>query len=181
MPSSADDTVLADAYAAHAAEVYRVIFAIVTNRPMAEDLTQDTYIKAQRSLSRFDRRLPIRPWLLTIAIRTALDFERRERLQRMFRRRNHGATDAASHSEAIDLRIDTDAALRLLEPKQRAVVVARHYADMTYEEIGSALGLTASNVGVILHRSHAQLRATLTRQEPAQSGTRDPDGSRRNI
>jgi RNA polymerase sigma-70 factor, ECF subfamily len=177
VPKRAEEDVLTVAYAAHAAEVYRVIFAIVTNRSAAEDLTQDTYLKAQQGLHRFDSGRPIRPWLLTIAIRTALDFERRESVRRMFWRRSHGTILSDSHADAIDILIDTDSALRLLEPKQRAVVVARHYVDLSYEEIGAALGLTPGNVGVILHRSHARLRAMLSRTEAQVSG-RDPSVSR---
>lgn len=160
MATRADDVLIADAYVAHAAEVYRVIRGIVANRTAAEDLTHDTFLKAQQNLSRFDRKRPVRPWLLTIAIRTALDYERRERIKRVVLRREE-RTFQMSDSEAIDRRIDMGAALSLLEPKQRAVVVARHYADMDYKEIGAALGITANNVGVILHRSHLRLRESL--------------------
>jgi RNA polymerase sigma-70 factor (ECF subfamily) len=172
----ADDTVLAAAYAEHAAEVYRVIYAVVTNRSAAEDLTHDTYVKAQENLVRFDRSRPIRPWLLTIALRTALDYERRERLRRVLMRRNSAATQADSHSAAVDLRLDTDAALRALEPKQRAIVVARHYCDLSYEQIAQLLSTTPQNVGVVLHRSIAQLRTALSRLD-VDEGSRGTRGA----
>ena len=156
---------LARLYADYSADVFRVIWGVVSNRAAAEDLTHETFLKAQQNLSRLDAERPVRPWLLTIAVRTALDSERREKRARLFWRREGSTPEIPSSTGTVDSRLDTDAALRQLDPKQRAVVVARYYADMTYDEIGRSLGISPTNVGVILHRAHARLRELMGPRE----------------
>jgi RNA polymerase sigma-70 factor (ECF subfamily) len=160
-----DMDALADAYVVHAAEVYRVVRAIVGNEASAEDVTHEAFIKAHRNLHRYDRDRPIRPWLITIAVRLALDNVRRERIRHLIthaaRPRDYGRLQI----ESIDTRIDTDAALRMLAPRERAVVVARHYVGMSYQEIAEMLATSPGNVGTLLHRAHARLRRVLASDE----------------
>lgn len=165
-----DVAVLEDAYSASAPDIYRVVRAIVGDPRTAEDVTQETFIKAQQALDRYDRTRPIRPWLTTIAIHLAVDHQRRERLRHVIERGLRASGLRRSHAELVDLRIDLDAALRGLTPRERAVVVSRYYAGLSYQEIATALAISPENVGTTLHRAHAHLRLVLT---PTASGEGD--------
>lgn len=80
VPSAAG--VLEAAYRVHAAEIYRVVRAIVGNTATAEDITQDAFVRAYNNLHTYDASLPIKPWLVAIAVRIALDRVRRDRILR---------------------------------------------------------------------------------------------------
>lgn len=67
---------LAELYSAHHACVYRYVRSRVRNETEAEDLTQDTFVQAIRSVSRFEQRSSLRCWLLGIARHTCLHFYR---------------------------------------------------------------------------------------------------------
>ena len=162
---------LGDAYSLHAAEVYRVIRAIVGNQASSEDLTHEAFIKAHQNLHRYDRSRPIRPWLITIAVRLALDHLRRERVRHFITLAAGPRELAPSQLRSIDTRMDIDAALRALAPKERAVVVARHYVGMSYREIGEMLATSPGNAGTLLYRAHARLRIILASDEPPSTKT----------
>lgn len=158
-----DADLLEAAYTMHAAEVYRVVRAIVGSAATAEDVTHDAFIKAHHNLHRYDSSLPIRPWLITIAVRIALDRLRRDRLRKLMVLETQ-AVLAPSKVDSVDLRIDADRALQTLSPRDRAAVVARHYIGMSYREIALMLGTSEGNVGTLLYRAHARLRHVLSQE-----------------
>jgi RNA polymerase sigma factor (sigma-70 family) len=171
LPLDANMDTIEDAYALYAAEVYRVVRAIVGDAQTAEDVTHDAFIKALKNLHRLDGHRPIRPWLLTIAMRLALDHRRRERLWHLLRRSSRIGDSEPEFRGAIDTRFDVDDALRTLSPKERAVVVARHYLGMSYQEIAETLAISPSNVGTMLHRAHARLRTILILRDASSEST----------
>lgn len=160
VPSAAG--VLEAAYRVHAAEIYRVVRAIVGNAATAEDITQDAFVRAYKKLHTYDASLPIKPWLVAIAVRIALDRVRRDRILRLLSLGASSGSSRAAEPESSELRIDMADALEVLTARERAVVVARHYVGMSYREIATALHITEGNTGVILHRAHLKLRAELS-------------------
>jgi RNA polymerase sigma factor (sigma-70 family) len=102
-------------------------------RERADDLFQDTFLRALRAYERLEHGEHLRAWVLTIAARLVIDGARRERPQ--------GELLAEPASE--DLRPAYEELAPLtdgLPPKERAAVVLRYGYDLGYEEIGDALG-----------------------------------------
>ncbi|MCK9588361.1 MAG: sigma-70 family RNA polymerase sigma factor [Terrimicrobiaceae bacterium] len=146
----------------HRSRIYALIFQILRNQEDALDLTQDTFIRAWRSLRKFDGRHPLGTWLHRIATNAAIDLIRR-RQARPQCELNDGAmsVDPASRTtpsapavpgESIDrqdLRAILDRALASLSPEHRAVVVLREVEELSYEEIAER---TKTSMGTVMSR-----------------------------
>lgn len=145
---------LAELYAVHWPRAHRAAYLVVHDAGAAEDIAQDAFLAAVDALDRFDRRRPFGPWLHRIVINRAIDWGRREALQR-----NSGDPDhepAAAPPEQLSGELMP--ALARLAPEQRAVVVLRHLLEYTPGEIARMLELPRGTVNSRLRRGLDQLR-----------------------
>lgn len=155
----------------------RVALRLTGNPADAEDLVQDTLLRAYRAIDRFDGRHP-RAWLLTIL--------RNANINRVRRRRPDLLDDEelwsvpSSHpegqpQEALAALPDPRlvAALRQLSRKHREVVALVDVDGLTYQEAADLLGIPIGTVMSRLHRARARLRKLLEEQ-----GVLGPEGLR---
>ena len=131
------------------------------DRASAEDLTSTTFEKAWRARDRYRReRAAVGTWLLAIARRAAIDQLRR--LRREVPLEDEPAP-AAETPETAALRSDERRRLRALlaglSPRERELTAHKYGAGATNRAIAALTGLGESNVGTILHRTIAALRA----------------------
>ena len=102
-------------------------------RDRADDLFQETFLRALRAYGRLEHGEHLRAWVLTIATNAVVDAARRERPTAELAVEPAGEDERPSIEELAPL---TDG----LPPKERAAVVLRYGYDLDYEEIGAALG-----------------------------------------
>ena len=156
------------AYRDHADDVYRVALAILRDPDAAVDITHDTFARAFDRWEQYDSARPLRAWLHGIVSHAALDALRRRRV------RTHALQTIGRVQETeVAGRLDGDPAQRVvdgdaidgaladLRPDARAALVLRHYYGYDYAEIARLLRTNPGNVGSILSRAHATLRARL--------------------
>src|SRR5439155_19721199 len=120
-------------------------------RALAEDLAQETFVKAFRSLAAFDTTRPFSSWLFRIAHNTAIDTMRRSRPPPASIDATHIASAAGSHEpvtppvpdpvERLELGRALQAALAELRSDQRAAIVLRYESGLSFDEIGTILGV----------------------------------------
>lgn len=169
--AAGDERALADLYDAHAAAVYSLALRITRNPADAQDVTQDVFVQAWRSASRFDAsRGNLAAWLLMMARTRALDRLRRER------RRPADLTGpddfdripdalpgvdlvAATKQEADRAR----AALASLPAEQREVVELAYFEGLTHSEIAARTSQPLGTVKTRIRSAMQELRATLQR------------------
>jgi RNA polymerase sigma factor (sigma-70 family) len=156
----------------HGARVYRLAYRLTGNRPDAEDLTQDVFVRVFRSLHRFQPGT-FEGWLHRITTNLFLDGARRRQKIRF-----DGLADGSaerlpsawpSPSEQLadaDLDHDVAAALAALAPEFRAAVVLCDIEGLSYEEISAVLDVKIGTVRSRIHRGRAQLRAALDHRRP---------------
>ena len=146
--------------------VYGVAFRIVRRHDLADDVVQETFIRAYESLGRFDVVRPFAPWVATIAANLALNHVRSPRFREEPLPEAHGETPADAPSPLAGL-LDQEAESRLktamdaLPPEQRAVFVLRAEEDLSYREIADSLGLSIGTVMSRLSRAREKLRGAL--------------------
>src|SRR5918911_1025007 len=128
----------------HQAVVFRVA-ARITGPEDAEDVTQDTFLRAFHRLRRFRGEAPFRAWLLQIAHNTALNAQARHRPEPRERR------------ERLELKV------RQLGSSHRIVVVLRDIEGLSYEEIAEVTGSPIGSVKGRLHRGRRELIDILRR------------------
>lgn len=157
------------AYSTYADDVYRLAYAILHDRDDAADATQETFVRAFQRWDRYDPDRPLRPWLHTIVSRGALDQLRRRRVRWLaipsLAQRSGGSSEGAytgrDPGATVPRRQAIEEALEGLQPVARAAVVLRHRYGYDYAEIAGFLGISVSNVGALLTRARARLRAEL--------------------
>src|SRR3954468_21726802 len=147
-------------YRRHWPWAHRAAYLVVHDAGAAEDIAQEAFLAAIRSLDRFDRSKPFGPWLNRIVVNRAIDWVR----ARALRRETGGEldTDALAAQAAPDTgsAVYSDevvTALRKLSPEHRAVVVLRYLLDYTPGEIAKTLGIPRGTVNSRLRRALDQL------------------------
>jgi RNA polymerase sigma-70 factor (ECF subfamily) len=145
----------------HGKALFRSAVSLAPTRSDAEDLVQETFASAYKSLPAFDGRSSVRTWLTRILIRRAADAWRAGR-----NRRQNVTLDAVEPATAkrtsVDQRLDLAAVLERLEPSHREVIVLREMQGLSYSEIAEHLNVPQGTVESRLHRARAELRRRLT-------------------
>jgi RNA polymerase sigma-70 factor (ECF subfamily) len=147
-------------YRSHWRPAYRAAYLIVRDQAAAEDIAQEAFLSALRSLNRFDRRRPFAPWLHRIVVNRAIDWSRARAL-----RREVGEADALAEPREEPGSHDVADALGGLSAEHRAVVVLRHLLGYTPGEIAKLLDLPRGTVNSRLRRALDQLGDTLREDE----------------
>jgi len=162
------------AYREHADDVYRVAFAILRDTEAAVDATHDTFARAFERWDQYDSNRSLRAWLHGIVSHAALDDLRRRRVRRLAATAvgqigpvGSGGAWTADPSVGVADRDLVEEVLADLKPDVRAALVLRHYYGYDYAEIAGFLKTNPGNVGSILSRAHAALRARLTAERTA--------------
>lgn len=160
--------------------LYRVALSLTHHHADAEDLVQDTLVRAYRSIDRFDGRHP-RAWLYTILRNTNINRQRRRRPELLHDPDTTLARVAATESAGgnvedgvMDRTFDSvvDASLQDLSPKYRQVVELVDIDGLTYEEAADTLGVPVGTVMSRLHRARRRMREQLAEAGIAPRRTR---------
>ncbi len=153
--------------------VFNLVARMVHDPTLAEDLAQDTFLKAFTHLASFDAAFKFSNWILKIAHNTAIDCLRRGRPAATVLDEEDPASglDSLKSStpgpqalaERHELAEALDSAIDGLRPGYREVVVLRYQEDLDYDEIAEVLDLPVGTVKSYLHRARAEL-ASLMKQ-----------------
>src|SRR5882724_4280204 len=123
-----DEAELERLFRAHWPRAYRAAYLVVHDAAAAEDIAQEAFLTIVRTLDRFDRSRPFRPWLHRIVVNRAIDHARARKLRGEL---VGDAPELAAREDEAPLDTRLLAALATLEPEQRAVVVLRHLLEYT--------------------------------------------------
>lgn len=146
-------------YRSHAQTVYKFLLAQCRDPDLAEELTQETFYQAVRSIHRFDGSCKLSVWLCQIAKHLWYRHLRKHRRESGLETASEGA--APSAEDGLMEREGRLALLRLihrLPELQREVVYLRAFGGLSFREIGDVLGKTEAWARVTFYRSKEKLR-----------------------
>jgi RNA polymerase sigma-70 factor (ECF subfamily) len=136
----------------------RDAYLVCQDQAGAEDVAQEAFLSAVRTLERFDRRRPFKPWLHRIVVNRAIDWTR----MRAARRETTVASlPDCAESPPAECESDVLAALTELDVDHRAVIVLRYLHDLSPGEIAAALGVPRGTVNSRLRRGLDRLALRL--------------------
>jgi RNA polymerase sigma-70 factor (ECF subfamily) len=145
--------------------LFGLCMRMLGHRQDAEDVLQETFLRAIRAIRGFDDRKSLRPWLLGIAAnrcRTAL--ARRKRLPVNAFLDEAPSDNPPPNLVLLDLSTEIDRALSRLRPEYREVFLLFHQRGLPYEQIGESLGRPIGTIKTWLHRARAELAGELERR-----------------
>ena len=154
----------------HTRSVFRLGFRLTGNQHDAEDIVQETFLRAYRQLNRYDARASFHTWIYRIASNYALDLLRGRK--RMEQRKDETqapivetvptedpAADRLVYSTQVRLRLSS--AMDELSEQERTAFVLRHYEGLSIDQIGESLGLAESATKNSIFRAVQKLRRAL--------------------
>ena len=149
--------------------VISLIVRMIGDRAQAEDLAQETFVKAFRNLKSFDSTRRLSSWLFRIAHNTTLDALRRlkpevvqlESLPEGDPHRDPAAPPAPDPLEQAALGAALNRALLSLRPGYRAAIALRYDQQLPFDEIGQILGVPEVTARTYVHRARKELARSL--------------------
>ena len=152
-----DEHAFRSLYRLHADELYRFALWLAGGaEETAEEIVQETWIRAVRALARFEGRSSLKTWLCGIAVRCAREDQRRSAAER--RRREAAPQPQASGPAAIPARLDLLSALRALPNGFRTVLVLHDVQGYPHHEIADLLGISPGTSKSQLSRARRRVR-----------------------
>jgi RNA polymerase sigma-70 factor (ECF subfamily) len=147
----------------HQSEIYRYSLQLTRNRTDADDLYQDTLIKAYRAFDRLDGSANHRAWLYKIATNTFLSAQRRSGREAPLDETVEmsipaESVDHAASLDARDLLKEVERYVGGLPAKQRIALILRKYHEAGYDEIATSLGCSEAAARANVHEALRKLR-----------------------
>jgi RNA polymerase sigma-70 factor (ECF subfamily) len=158
--------------------IFALLFRMVRDRELAEDLAQETFIKALNAIESYRPEFKFSSWIFKIANNAAIDHLRRRELDTLSLDGSpHAETPEAMQAtalqigarqespldavEAKELGGAIEAAIGRLRPEYRSCILLRHVEGRAYEEIAEILDLPLGTVKTYIHRARNELRQAL--------------------
>jgi RNA polymerase sigma-70 factor (ECF subfamily) len=130
---------------------------LLGHRHDAEDVTQEVFLRIFRSLRRWDKSRPLKPWILGIAVnRCRTWLSQRARRPELVEYLQETAV-APPADDSRELTREIDAALAQLRPEYRLAFVLYHDQGQSYDAIAEALGRPVGTIKTWLHRTRLEL------------------------
>jgi RNA polymerase sigma-70 factor (ECF subfamily) len=152
--------------------VYNLCYRMLGTAEDAEDASQETFLRAYRSMKRYDSNRPFSTWLLSIAAHYCIDQIRRRRLS-IVSIEELPVPDVPDTSPGLESTVSQNEERRhirklldTLAPIDRAAVIMYYWYDFSYDEICQALSLTMSAVKSRLHRARRAMAEEWMEQQP---------------
>lgn len=153
-------------YEEHVEAVYQFLYNMLGNKHDAQDVTQETFVKAFHKLDSFDYHSKLRTWLIAIGRNLAIDRIRRNQrgavLLGVFQREQRTEPDSSEQLIQSETRAELLSVIRTLNPDYRTIVILK-MQDFTSAEIATILNWNEGKVRVGYHRAIKMLRKRMTR------------------
>jgi RNA polymerase sigma-70 factor, ECF subfamily len=171
MAITADGVWAEDVLRAYAASLYPAALRLTGNPPDADDLVQETFVKALAASEQFQPGTNLNAWLRRIMLNTFISGYRKRRAEPQlvtadatgFRLLFAQSHDSSAEDQVVRRLLDANltAALRALPDRQRMVVYLADLEGLGYQQICTLTGIPLGSVKSSLHRARSRLRAEL--------------------
>ena len=158
--------------------LFSIIYRMIHDRELAEDLAQDTFIKVLNNIEKYDPSYKFSSWIFKIAHNTTIDHIRKKtpdtlsldgsphaRTQEQAEATSFTALDTAEtpeqYTSSREVGSEIEAALKQIRPEYREAIMLWHIEGRPYEEIAQIMDLPLGTVKTYIHRGRNELRKKL--------------------
>jgi RNA polymerase sigma-70 factor (ECF subfamily) len=156
-------------------KIFFFAYDLTGSQQDAEDLSQEVFLKAFRSLKKFRGQASLSSWFYRITLNTFLDQKRKlsfsaekakqeldgQRITEVSLNQPNPLGNPENYAESRQIRLHIEAALERLTPRERSVFVMRHYQGMPVKEAAGLLGISGGTVKSLLFRAIKKLQKEL--------------------
>ena len=146
----------------------RAAYLITRDAGLAEDVAQDSFIRAYHSIRWFDDSRPFEPWLLRSVVNASVKMMQRSARQIEVGEDESLFTESISRVESVEEQVESAEvqeavwqAMEKLSPRQRAVIVQRYFLELSEREMAEDAGSAVGTVKWILNAARKKLRILL--------------------
>ena len=157
-----DKEAYGEIYKLYQKKIYRFSYYMIQNKELAEDITQNTFIKAWRALPFFslNKNGTIQAYLFKIARNLTIDYQRKRKEVSLeviedIMPSDENLEEIVARQEEQEI---VARSLKTLDEEERQIVVLRYFEDMSYEEISKVVGKNEGAIRVRLHRTLKKLK-----------------------
>lgn len=156
---------------AYGQQVFTLIVRIVANQEDAEELTQDTFLKAFQHLSSFKGNSSFSTWIYSIAYNTAISYARKKKYDTfnmddaLLANISDQQVDEILNEEGEERILELNRAIEQLNSDERALITLFYHEEKPLNEVALILGLTESNAKVKLHRIRKKIYVLMKQEE----------------
>lgn len=163
-------------------QIYQMVYYRTNSRMDAEDITQDVFLQAYKNIQRLKSSAVFRSWLFRIAVNRVRDFYRKKKLkslfgfvsmdQETFQETEAMAVDPAAEQELQrrDFWRQVEQMLASLSRMEREVFLLRFFDQLTFKEMGEALGKNESTIKTHLYRALHKVKDVASRLDVSLEG-----------
>lgn len=152
-------------YQQHARTVYKFILSMTHDEDLSEELTQETFYQAIRSIDRFDNSCSVSTWLCAIAKNQLAVYRRKHPVHTDLQDYTQTAGSAEEDIIASSDRVELMKKLHGCPEPYREIIYMRVFGDLSFREIGEIMGKTENWARVNFYRGKERLRKEITGNE----------------
>ena len=150
----------------HSHALFRVAWRLTSDESAAEDIVQEAFIKAWKKIGDFKMESSLRSWLHRITVNTAMDYLRKLSTRKRYETEEPDweipqASETPRHDVQIDIRRETEAAMKQLSETERAALLLRHFEGHSIAEISQILEMTTGACKQTIFRAVRKMRIAL--------------------
>lgn len=154
-------TPLEEVYRQHARTVYLYLLSLTHNEHVAEELTQETFFQAVKSMERFDGSCKVSTWLCAIAKNSLHAYQRKHPVYPPLDENTVSEDTADEELLASESRVELLRKLHRLDEEVREVIYLRIFGDLSFREIGEILSKSENWARVTFYRGKEKLKKEL--------------------
>lgn len=158
----------------HQGKALRAAYLITRDLGLAEDVVQDSFIRAYRAIRGFDATRPFEPWFMRSVVNAAVKVMKKSARQiRVGEEADESilvelavrVESVESQVESIEIQNQIWDAMQKLSPRQRAVIVERYFLEMSEKEMAEQSGAAVGTIKWLLNAARERLRSLLERSD----------------
>ena len=151
-------------YQSYALTVYKYLLSLCRNDDLAEELTQETFYQAVKSIKRFDGSCHISTWLCAIAKNQFLSYQRKHPKMQEIEISDSVTPSPEEDAVAYENRVELLKRLHMCPEPYREVLYLRIFGDLSFKEIGDILSKSENWARVTFYRGKEKLRKELEKK-----------------